>query len=234
MFFPYRDENPTDTRPYVTIGLITLNVLIYLLVSVGGTDTYRFAVLNYGLIPVELVHFHNYFPSTAVLPVANLITALFMHGGFMHLAGNIWFLWIFGDNVEDRMGHVRYLIFYILAGIAASLLHVALFPGSNAPVIGASGAISGVLGAYAVLYPHARIRTFVFIIIYLDFIKIPAVVFIGIWILFQVVSGLLSMGQGGSGGVAWFAHVGGFLFGLCAFRFFVGKKNAVPNWRLKL
>lgn len=225
MFFPYRDDNPTNTTPYVTIGLIALNVLIYLIVTVGGTGAYRYAVLNYGLIPAELVHFHNYLPSTAVPPVANLITALFVHGGFMHVAGNMWFLWIFGDNVEDRMGHVRYLVFYILAGITASLLHVALFSGSTAPVIGASGAISGVLGAYAVLYPHARIRTFVFIIIYLDFIKIPAVIFIGIWIIFQVVSGLFSLGQGGGAGVAWFAHVGGFLFGLYALRFFVRKKT---------
>lgn len=223
MFFPYRDDNPTETRPYVTIGLIALNILIYLIVSAGGSDLYRYAVINYGLIPVELVYFHNFFPSTAVPPIANLLTSLFMHGSFMHLAGNMWFLWIFGDNVEDRLGHFRYLIFYILAGVAASLLHVALFSDSNAPVIGASGAISGVLGAYAVLYPNARIRTFVFIFIYLDFIKIPALIFIGIWIVFQMASGLLSMGHGGSGGVAWFAHVGGFLFGLASLRFFIGK-----------
>jgi len=224
VFFPYRDDNPIDSRPYVTIGLIALNILIYLFVSVGGSDTYRFAVINYGLIPAELTHFHNFYPSTAVPPIANLVTALFMHGSFMHLAGNMWFLWIFGDNVEDRLGHFRYLVFYILAGIAASLLHVALFSESIAPVIGASGAISGVLGAYAVLYPNARIRTFVFIFIYLDFIKVPAVLFIGIWIIFQVASGLFSLGHGGSGGVAWFAHVGGFLFGVYALRFFIGKK----------
>ncbi len=225
MFFPYRDDNPTVTIPYVTIGLIVLNVLIFLIISAGGIRMYRFSVINYGLIPVELVHLQNFDPSTAIPPVANLITALFIHGGFLHLAGNMWFLWIFGDNVEDRLGHFRYLIFYILAGIAASLLHVAFFPESTAPVIGASGAISGVLGAYAVLYPHARVRTFVFIFFFFTTIMVPAAIFIGIWILFQVVSGLLSLGTAGSGGVAWFAHLGGFLFGLYGLRLFTGKKT---------
>ncbi len=229
MFFPYRDDNPTEKKPYVTIGLIVLNVVIYLIVYAGGNELYVYAVINYGLIPVELVHFHNFFPSTAVPPIANLLTALFMHGSFMHLAGNMWFLWIFGDNVEDTLGHFRYLIFYILAGIAASLLHVALFSSSNAPVIGASGAISGVLGAYAILYPNARIRTFVFIFIYLDFIKIPALIFIGIWIAFQVVSGLIALGHGGSEGVAWFAHVGGFFFGLFILRLFTNKKTQLRH-----
>ena len=225
MFFPYRDDNPTATLPYVTIGLIVVNTLIYLFVTAGGAESYRYAVINFGLIPTELVHLQNYSPSTAVSPVLNLITALFMHGSFMHLAGNMWFLWIFGDNVEDRLGHFRYLLFYLLAGIGASLLHVALFPGSEVPVIGASGAISGVMGAYLLLYPRAQIRTFVFFIVFATVIKVPSLVFIGVWIVFQVISGVLSAGTGGGAGVAWFAHVGGFLFGLYGLRLFAGKKT---------
>ncbi len=225
MIFPYRDDNPTLTFPWVTVGLIVMNVLIYLIMSAGGSRFFRYTVINYGLIPVELVHFQNYFPSTAVPPALNLVTALFVHGGFMHLAGNMWFLWIFGDNVEDRLGHFRYLVFYILAGIAASLLHVAFFPDSTAPVIGASGAISGILGAYAILFPHARIRTIVFIFFFFDFIMVRSIIFIGIWILFQAVSGLFALGTGGNGGVAWFAHLGGFIFGIYMLWFFIGKKS---------
>ncbi|NOZ13016.1 MAG: rhomboid family intramembrane serine protease [Acidobacteria bacterium] len=225
MFFPYRDDNPAETVPYVTIGLIVLNTLIFIIMYAGGAGVYRFSVINYGLIPAELTHFQNMYPSVAIPPALSLITSLFIHGGFLHLAGNMWFLWIFGDNVEDRLGHFRYFIFYILAGIFASLLHVAFFPDSVIPVIGASGAISGVLGAYAVFYPHARIRTFIFIFFFFTTIMVPAAVFIGIWIFFQAISGILSLGTAGGGGVAWFAHLGGFLFGIYALRFFTGKKR---------
>ncbi len=225
MFFPYRDDNPANTVPYVTIGLILLNILIFISMHAQGSDVYRFSIINYGLIPVELTHFQNIYPSVAISPVLSLITSLFVHGGILHLAGNMWFLWIFGDNVEDQLGHFRYFIFYIFAGIFASLLHVAFFPSSVAPVIGASGAISGVLGAYAVFFPYARIRTFIFIFFFFTTVMVPAVVFVGIWILFQALSGLLSLGTAGGGGVAWFAHLGGFLFGIYALRFFDGKKR---------
>ena len=223
MFFPYRDDNPTVRKPVVTIGLIAVNILVYLFFAVQGPLAYRQAILNLGVIPVELVHMKNLIISTSLPPIVTLVTSMFTHADLMHLAGNMWFLWIFGDNVEDRLGHVPFLGFYLLSGLVATLFHILFNASSVMPVVGASGAISGVLGAYAILFPHARIRTFIFIIIFFDIVMVPAVFFIGIWILFQVINGLLSLGMEG-GGVAWFAHIGGFVFGLYGLRFFVRKR----------
>ena len=222
MFFPYKDDNPTVRPPVVTIALIAVNVLVYIFFAFQGPMVYREAILNLGIIPAELMHMQNLIISPTLPPVANLLTSMFTHADLIHLAGNMWFLWLFGDNVEDRLGHAPYLLFYLLSGLVATFFHVLFNFTSLVPVVGASGAISGILGAYAVLFPHARVRTFVFIFIFIDIIMIPAVFFIGFWILFQVINGLLSLGATG-GGVAWFAHIGGFVFGLYGLRLFVRK-----------
>ncbi len=224
MIFPFRDENPVSRTPVVTIGLIAVNVLVYLIFLSKGMEGYRRGIIELGLIPVELTHMRNLMGSTLLPPPATLFTSLFVHADFLHLAGNMWFLWLFGDNVEDRMGRFRFLMFYLASGVVASLAHVLFFSGAAIPVIGASGAVSGVLGAYALMFPRARVRTFIFIFIFIDIVMIPALVFIGFWILFQVFNGLISLGAGG-GGVAWFAHVGGFVFGLYGLRLFMGKES---------
>lgn len=224
MFFPYRDDNPTSRTPVVTIGIIALNILVYLLFLSQGMEGYRRGIIEMGLIPVELTHMRNLVGSTLLPPPVNLFTSLFVHADLLHLAGNMWFLWLFGDNVEDRMGRLRFLLFYLAAGIVASLAHVLFFAGAAIPVVGASGAVSGILGAYALLFPRARVRTFIFIFIFIDIVMIPAMVFIGFWVLFQVFNGLLSLGAGG-GGVAWFAHIGGFVFGLYGLRLFIDKQS---------
>lgn len=222
MFFPFRDDNPTVRQPVVTIGLIAINVMVYLFFLFQGEPAYRQAIINLGLIPVEFTHMRNLYLSPSIHPFFNLFTTMFTHADFLHLAGNMWFLWIFGDNVEDRMGRVKFLLFFLLSGLVATLVHVIFNLSSAVPVVGASGAVSGVLGAYMVLFPQARVRTFIFIFIFIDIVMIPAVFFIGLWIAFQVINGLLSLGAGG-GGVAWFAHIGGFLFGLYGLKLFVRK-----------
>jgi membrane associated rhomboid family serine protease len=144
----------------------------------------------------------------------NIFTSMFIHGGFAHIIGNMWFLWIFGDNVESALGHVRYIIFYFVCGIAAALLQVMIDPSSSIPMVGASGAIAGVLGAYMIRYPRARVHVFVFIFIFITTIQIPAFYVLGFWFLMQLTSGLGTLGPDATGGVAWFAHIGGFIAGI--------------------
>ncbi len=210
---PLRDANPTSAVPVVTIGLIVLNSMtfIYELSLKDGLDAF---IRAYGMVPREVV-FSYVLPGgiweNAITP---MITSLFLHGGWMHLVGNMWFLWIFGDNVEDRIGPVRFLIFYILCGMAASLAHVINSPMSTIPTIGASGAISGVLGAYLVVFPHARVLTLFIIVVIVRIVEVPAFIFLIFWIGFQVLSAHASSGvYNEPGGVAWWAHIGGFAIG---------------------
>jgi len=150
-----------------------------------------------------------------------LVTSMFLHGGWLHLIGNMWYLWIFGDNVEDRLGHGRFLLFYLAAGVVASIIHAALQPGSPMPTVGASGAIAGVLGAYAFAFPRARVLTLVPIFFFIQIIAIPAMVLLGIWFAFQFIAGTMSFGVArGSGGVAWWAHIAGFVFGFLVMMLF--------------
>lgn len=212
--FPLRDTTPSRTAPVVTSALIAVNAVVFLLQLGLSQEGLQRLFLEYGVVPArftslawgESVGLHF-----SLLP---LITTQFLHGGLLHLLGNLWMLWIFGDNVEDRLGRGRFLLFYLTCGVAAALLHIASAPGSAVPAVGASGAISGVLGAYFLLYPNARVLTLVPIVIFLHFIELPAFVFIGLWFVMQLLSGTLSLMAATATGVAWWAHIGGFIAGM--------------------
>jgi membrane associated rhomboid family serine protease len=232
---PLKDNVPTRTFPVVTVTLIAVNVVVWLWEWKSGVQT---EVLRYGYYPCD-VDGPCVAPASQVHHLAWLLsvfTAMFMHAGWLHIGGNMLFLWIFGNNVEDAMGRFRFLVFYLLAGVAAMALqtvvtlHWAGASGASVPNIGASGAIAGVLGAYIVLLPNARVLTAVFVFFIL-FWEIPAIFFIGIWFLIQVVSGGFGLTHPGSGGgVAFFAHVGGFAFGFLAVRVFAVRKPLQPAW----
>ncbi len=204
MFFPYKDDNPRILVPVVTYGIIALNVIVYLyqiiLTTSGGDADVRF-IYMFGLVPAQ---FH----------IISLFTSMFLHGGIAHILGNMWFLWIFGDNVESALGHLRYAVFYILCGLAAGLAQVIINTDSLIPMVGASGAIAGVLGAYLMRYPHAQVHVFVFIFFFFTTIKVPAIIVLGIWFLLQLTNGLGTLSLDTAGGVAWFAHIGGFIAGV--------------------
>lgn len=207
---PLRDENPTHSRAWVTILLIAVNVTVsviqWLLPEAGLEElVYRAA-----MIPARL---GGSVDTPGLPPALTLLTSQFLHGGFLHLAGNMLFLWIFGNNVEDRFGPIRFLLFYLLCGIGAGLVHYATAPASTIPTVGASGAISGVLGAYALMFPRARIQTLVILVFWISVVPIPALLWVGIWFAIQLIQGLASRSAEG-GGVAWFAHVGGLITGI--------------------
>jgi membrane associated rhomboid family serine protease len=199
---PLRDTQPSYSTPFVTVGIIILNVMMFL--HQVSLDPYE---LNYFIARYAIVPDRFQF--------VDLFSSMFMHGGWMHLIGNMWFLWIYGDNVEDVLGHGKYLAFYLLCGLAAGLVHVMLAPYSRVPTLGASGAIAGVMGAYLVKFPHSRIITLVPIFIFLTTIEIPAAIMLLYWFALQVFSGVGSIGYSNvsGGGVAWFAHIGGFIAG---------------------
>ena len=201
--FPIRDTQPSDSRPVVTILIIVLNVLAFLYEFSLDDNSRNYFIANYGLIPDRL-------------HASALLTSMFLHGGWMHIIGNMWFLWIFGDNVEDVMGHGKYLIFYLLCGIAAGMTQVMFNPYSRLPMVGASGAIAGVMGAYLIKFPQSRIVTVVFIFIFLTRIEVPAVLMLLYWFFIQLFSGFGSIGysQANQGGTAFFAHIGGFIAGM--------------------
>lgn len=217
---PLHDDNPTHTTPAVTIGIIAVCSLVFLYqLTLGPRIGQRF-VYQYGAIPAVLFGQESLPPGLAVLPVSfSLITSMFLHGGFLHLIGNMWYLWIFGDNIEESMGHVRYAIFYLICGVIAAMSHAWSNPASVSPMIGASGAISGVLGAYLLLFPRARVHTLIPLGFFFWRAYLPASLMLGFWFLFQLLSGTVSAGIPG-GGVAWFAHVGGFLAGMALIGFF--------------
>ena len=218
MLLPLRDENPTRRVPVVTIIIIALNCLIFLfqVLSPQGLDYYT---LKMGAIPYEITHFKTLDHGSRVSPFLSLVTAMFLHGGLFHLLGNMLYLWIFGNNVEDFLGSFRFAVFYILSGLGASLAHIIFNPNSQVPMIGASGAIAGVLGAYFILYPGARVSTLLFLFIIIRVVSIPAAYVLGFWFLMQV----LNVGLGG--GVTWFAHIGGFLIGILLIKVFSGRKK---------
>ncbi|MBZ5696480.1 MAG: rhomboid family intramembrane serine protease [Acidobacteriia bacterium] len=211
---PLKDMNPRRSFPYMTLLLIAVNVAVFshqLTLSPSAGEAF---IKTYGLIPskVELaLDGHRYSLAQALWP---LFTSMFLHGGFLHIIGNMWFLWIFGDNIEDQLGPVAYLLFYLVCGIGSGLTQLVFSWGSHIPSIGASGAISGVLGAYLLYFPRARILTLIPLLVIWFTARIPAMVFIGLWFVLQFLSGLGSLGAINTGGVAWWAHVGGFLLGL--------------------
>jgi membrane associated rhomboid family serine protease len=209
---PLRDDIPSSKFPIVTTGIIVANVLVFLQQLRLGPQVEEF-MINYAVIPVRYTHAEIAREFTWAQQIFSLFSSMFLHGGWLHLLGNMWVLWIFGDNVEDRLGRSRYLGFYLASGVAAAILHIFTNANSQMPTVGASGAIAGVMGAYFRFYPHARVETIIPPFIFSVF-RLPAVVFLGGWFLLQFLNGAMSLGaRGQSAGIAWWAHVGGFLFG---------------------
>jgi len=227
MFFPLKDENPTKTFPYMTLLLIGINCIVFIIELAVGSYQRAFMLAKFGVVPYEITHAVDIEPKVSFGPYITLLTSLFLHGGFLHLLGNMWFLWIFGNNIEDVAGHFKFLLFYLLGGVAASMLQILITSSSTIPVVGASGAISAVLGAYILKFPRARVKTLMFIFIFVTVINVPAVAFIGIWFFMQLLSSIANR----MSNVAWYAHIGGFLFGLFAIRLFQ-KREGYRKYRI--
>lgn len=232
--FPLRDDNPTEMTPVMTLFLMGVTLVVWIFVQGAGLSAPELeaSVCALGAIPVELTGRSPSGPVPCELGGFTwqaLFSSIFLHGGWGHLIGNLWFLWIFGNNVEDSMGHLRFFVFYMLTGLAAAGAHVLVEPGSALPMVGASGAISGVMGAYLVLYPAARVRTFLFLLVFVTVVDLPAFVYLGYWFLIQLASSQLQDATGG--GVAFMAHIGGFVAGIVLVLLFrdptlVGAKRA--------
>jgi len=213
---PLRDVIPSRTTPYITVTIIVLNALAWLFeISLG--DSLPLFLQIYGVVPADF-------------RVLTLITSMFLHGSWMHVIGNMWYLWIFGDNVEDRLGHGKFIVFYLLCGVLAALGQIAIDPGSMLPTIGASGAIAGVMGAYFVLYPRSRVLTLIPLIIFWEVIELPTVVLLGFWFVMQLFSaGTIAVtASTGGGGVAFAAHVAGFVVGMVGGLMF--RKRHLSSW----
>ena len=243
---PIRDDNPHFMTPWVTFGIVAANVAVWILVQgMGAEPALATSVCRFGLIPGELLQIVE--PGTR-LPIGpqsvcvltdtaawhTTVTSMFMHGGWMHIIGNMWFLWIFGNNVEDAMGHGRFLVFYLLCGLGAAAFQVVADPGSPIPMVGASGAIGGVMGAYILLYPRVHVHMLVIIVVYVTTFAVPAYLMLGYWFLIQLLSGWASAGSQ-DGGVAFWAHVGGFVSGAVLIFLFRDKamldKHPYHGWR---
>jgi membrane associated rhomboid family serine protease len=208
---PLKDDNPTRTVPFVTVGLIAANIIVFVYQLLLPSEAVQPFVKTMGVIPADLTQAVLHDPHHLPHAVMTLFTAMFVHGGPLHVGMNMLYLWIFGNNIEDVMGHVRYLVFYLVSGLVGSFCQVAASPDSNVAMIGASGAISGVLGAYLILFPAARVLTLVFFVFFFRVVAFPAIIVLGVWFLLQ----LLNVGpMGPGGGVAVFAHIGGFVAGL--------------------
>ncbi len=243
MLFPFHDDNPTERTPWVTVGLIAACTISFVVVGRMPPNERQNVVYQRGFVParihqlrgavgpiqvpVEKLVRHPWNPRLAVVRreqvrleprpreiLASLLTCMFLHGGWMHLIGNMWFLWIFGNNVEDRLGGVLYLLLYLGGGVIASACHFALHSDSLTPVIGASGAVATVLGAYAITWPWARVHTLIFLFFFITIIDVPALVVLGVWFVGQLFSATAALRQGAVAGVAWWAHIGGFVAGV--------------------
>jgi membrane associated rhomboid family serine protease len=227
---PLKDDNPTHSFPLVTILLILSNVSVFLYqVSLGSTGNAVYT-MKMGVIPFEISHFADAVSPTPIPLYLTLITTMFLHGGWLHLGGNMLYLWIFGNNIEDVLGHIRFLFFYLLCGLIATLAHVASAPDSRIPLVGASGAIAGVLGAYMICFPHARVLVLFWFLIFVRVIRVPALVVLGFWFVIQLWNA--SADSGALGGVAWFAHIGGFIAGVLLIRRHRRKRNTITVYRL--
>jgi membrane associated rhomboid family serine protease len=245
--FPLKDNIPTRRFPVLTVALILANVVMFVVfqnagVGFGGASVSESRVIEYGAIPYEVSH-----PGEQCIPRGRgiacgpeaqaerivgqdlaptwltVLTSMFMHGGLLHIGGNMLFLWIFGNNIEDSMGRVRFLLFYVLGGVAALAAQTFFDPDAAVPTIGASGAVAAVLGGYALLYPRARVITVIFIIIFFQFIELPAMIVLGLWFLLQLFYGTSELAGGAAGGVAYWAHIGGFVFGLVFIKLFANR-----------
>ncbi len=223
---PLKDTIPARTYPVVTISLIVINVVVFIFELSLGEGLSEFFDL-FGLVPATYFELRNS-DAPFLLVYFPFLTSMFLHGGWMHLIGNMIYLWVFGDNVEDRMGHFKFLLFYILCGIAAAYAHIYTNPHSEIPTVGASGAISGVLGAYFVLFPHSRVIALVPLFFFFDLIEVSAFIFLAFWFILQFFNGVASLGAATyatTGGVAWWAHIGGFIAGILLSFLFVRKRR---------
>ncbi|HEY3311617.1 MAG TPA: rhomboid family intramembrane serine protease [Anaerolineales bacterium] len=222
---PLRDDVPTRRVPVVNYLLIAANIFVFLLEWLAGPNQDTL-VYHFALIPA---HFSS---GLSLGDITDIFTGMFMHAGFTHLAGNMLYLWIFGDNVEDNMGAAKYLAFYLLGGMVASIAHIITNPGSQIPTVGASGAIAAVLGAYLVLYPHSRVLTFIPLGFFMRLTAVPAYIVLGLWFILQLFSGVLSLGGPDVGGVAFWAHIGGFLAGVVMAKLFANPRQQeyVMRW----
>jgi rhomboid family protein len=226
---PIRDTVRSYSFPAINWVLIGVNSVVFLYEATLSPARFNQLIATYGLVPAHLHLADPHWMLTHPLTLATLFTSMFLHGGWLHVIGNMWFLYIFGDNVEDRMGSLRYLVFYLASGLVAALAQALVLPNSQLPTIGASGAIAGVLGAYLLMFPKGRVLTLVLIFILPWFIEIPAVFYLGFWFLFQIFSGISLLSLSNSpqmGGVAWWAHIGGFVFGMIFYRFFTHSRHA--------
>ncbi len=216
--FPLRDTEPSYSKPVVTMFIIAVNLLVFLFEASLDPYTLNAFIAHYGLVPVN---FH----------IWGIFTSMFLHGGWLHVLGNMWFLWIFGDNIEDILGHEKYLAFYLLCGIAAAVTQVLFNVDSQVPMVGASGAIAGVMGAYLVKFPQARIRTLIFVI-FIFFIDVPAWVMLIYWFATQFFSGIGSIAEStaNDGGTAFFAHIGGFITGIVLIRIMGARQRTLRRW----
>ena len=255
MFIPFHDDNPTQRPPVVTYALVAINVAVFLWAGRLPEVSEQVLVYQHGFVPARIIQLSQ--PHPIFIPVdvpvhdpfwgerierraielapvprqiwLSLLTCMFLHGSWMHLLGNMWFLWLFGNNVEDRLGPLLYLVLYLVGGLIASGVHWRVDPASTMPVIGASGAIAAVLGAYAVTWPWARVSTLVFLVVFVTIVEVPALVVLGVWFLAQVLAGQQSLGAAASGGVAWWAHVGGFLAGMALMPLLIAVAGGTKN-----
>ncbi len=232
---PIRDAVRSNHFPLVNSLIIGLNGIAFLWQMAQGSHL-REALFLFGVVPVRYSDPSVASHFTSFQQLLPFLTSLFLHGGFLHIIGNMWFLYIFGDNIEDRLGHIRYLLFYLLSGISAGLIHLMTNWNSSIPTIGASGAIAGVMGAYLILYPRAKILTLIPIFFFFQFIEIPAFVFLGYWLLLQMISAGLTRSD--VGGVAWWAHIGGFIAGIVIFKILdfiprIGLNDAIRQYTEK-
>ena len=203
MFFPYKDDNPRVLIPFVTYFIIGLNILVFI---------YQYFIIQGAQLSENFIYTYALIPANPT--ILTIFSSMFMHGGFTHIIFNMWFLWIFGDNIESVLGHKKYLLFYFLCGIGAGLSQIQIDPESTIPMVGASGAIAGVLGAYLFRFPRATVHVLVILIVFITFIRVPAMIVIGFWFLSNLTAGIGTLGIEQTGGTAWFAHIGGFISGV--------------------
>ena len=250
MLFPFHDNNPTTRNPYFTLLIILINTVVLIWMTKMPAAGQEELIVQRGFIPArigqlsdpKLVVHVQLDPATPPIQLpanqpriyTSLFTTMFMHGGWIHLLGNMWFLWIFGNNIEDRLGHFVFLLYYVMGGLVATACHWAYDPASTIPVIGASGAVAAVLGGYAITFPQARVRTLVFLVVIITIMELPALVVLGVWFILQLIeaAGAFQLGVGGGVGVAWWAHVGGFVAGLVMMPLLsAGTAPPGANWR---
>lgn len=223
---PLRDINPTRRVPVITVVFIAINVVVFLYEQTLSERNLTRLFLQYGVVPAR------FFDGNLTLNDGlTLITSMFLHGGWLHVGGNLLYLWIFGNNIEDRLGAVRFIGFYLITGFVASALQIISEPSSRLPMIGASGAIAGVLGGYIVLFPRARVQTLIIFFIFVQVVSVPASLLLGWWFLIQLFNGVMSLGDYSSGGVAFFAHIGGFIAGVILIRIFTVGRRPDDWWR---